>query len=156
DVPIVAPGRHDRPTASCPRRPPLPAWRCVRPATEPEAISKRSVTARDISDLEVEAFLLELQVLLPIEPVELRGPVGDVLLHLVEIHEQIHGEDLLAEVALVERPLEDRLVDLLELRERELRGQELEPDGLVAHLSLEPRERSVRDLGVIEGQRRQI
>ena len=72
------------------------------------------------SDLKVEPPLHQPPVLRFIEPIEPRGAVGDVLLDLVGFDEHVHAQDLLAEVPLIQRPLEDRLVEVLELRQREL------------------------------------
>ena len=43
--------------------------------------------------------------------------MANALLHLVSLDEQIHREDLLAEVALVEIGTEDYLVEAPQLRE---------------------------------------
>src|SRR5262245_32128803 len=71
---------------------------------------------RPPSNLEVETSLLELLVLFLVEAVEPGGPVGHVFLDLVERHEKVHAQDLLAEVALVEPLLQDRFVEPLQLR----------------------------------------
>ena len=78
--------------------------------------------------------------------------MGDVLLDFVQLDEQVHREDLLAEVALVERAFQDRLVQPLELREGELPREQLEADRLVADLPLQPPEGGGEDVGVVEGQ----
>ena len=49
----------------------------------------------------------------------------------VQLDQQPHRQDLLAEVPLVQRPAEDRLVQPLELGQGELPRQQLEPDRLV-------------------------
>src|SRR5207253_4888634 len=89
-------------------------------------------------NLEVEAPFLELLIFFPVEAVESGGAVSDILLHLIEGDEKVHAQDLLAEVALVERRLQDGLVQPLQLGQRELGRQQLETDRLVAHLVLEP------------------
>ena len=65
----------------------------------------------------------------------LRAPAGpasdsspEMLAELVGLDEQIHREDLLPEVPLVELGAEHDLVEALQLREREARRQELEAD----------------------------
>src|SRR5262245_43164664 len=96
--------------------------------------------------LEVESLSRQLLIALLVEAVEAGGAVGDALLDLVELFEEAHGEDLLAEVALVELLLEDDLVHALELRQRELGRQELEADGLVGELAAEAGERGAEDI----------
>src|SRR2546426_1118608 len=85
-----------------------------------------------VSQLEMESLPRQLPVLLLVEPVEARGSMGHVLLDLVQLLEHAHGQELLAEVPLVEARLEHGLVEVLELGERELGGQQLEADRLVA------------------------
>ena len=82
--------------------------------------------------------------------------MGDVLLDLVGLLQKAHGQDLAAEVPLIQRPLQDRLVKVLKLRERELRRQQLEADRLIADLALEPLQGHPQDLRVVEGQRRRV
>src|SRR3954465_11529154 len=93
------------------------------------------------SDLEIESLLFELLITLLVEPVQPGGAVGDVLLDFVAFDQQIHRENLLAKITLVDLALEHRLVELLQLGERELRREQLEADGLVTHLSLQPLKR---------------
>ena len=57
------------------------------------------------------------------------------LFELVGLDQEIHREQLLAEVALVERGAEDHLVEPLELGQRKPRWQQLEPDRRVADLA---------------------
>src|SRR5215208_3352011 len=82
----------------------------------------------ECSDLEVEPLPNHSPVRRGIEPVQPRRAVGDAALGLVELLEQSHAEDLLAEVALVERVAEGGLVQALERREGELLREELEAD----------------------------
>src|SRR6185503_654394 len=72
------------------------------------------------------------------ERVEAGRPVGAGGALLALGLEQAEREQLLAEVAFVERALEDRLVQRLELREGELLGEQLEPDGRVPDLRAQP------------------
>src|SRR6187402_2616200 len=91
---------------------------------------------RGRSPLEMKARFDEATVFAFIEAVQARRTMRDVLLDLVrlDLYQQIHGEHALAEVALVQRALEHQLVEVLQLREREAFGQELEANRLRAHL----------------------
>ena len=62
---------------------------------------------------EAEAVLGEPIVLAAIEAIQPCGAMSYVLLHLVGLDDEIHREDLLAEVALVEIGAEDDLVEAL-------------------------------------------
>src|SRR4051812_7185540 len=118
------------------------------------ASSPPSYRVRDggASYLEIESLLFELLIALLVVPVQPGGAVGHVLLDFVGFDQQIHREDLLAEIALVDLALEHRLVELLQLGQRELRREQLEADGLVTHLSLQPLQRHTEDFFVIEGE----
>src|SRR5262249_39273707 len=70
--------------------------------------------------------------------------------------QEAHAEDLLSEVPLVELALEDALVHSLKLRQRELRGEQLEPDRLMTHFGPQALERTRNDRVVVERERRQI
>ena len=91
-------------------------------------------------------------ILLAIETVEPRGPVGHVFLDLVQGDDEVHAQDLLAEIALVERRLQDRFVQPLQLRKGELRRQQFEANRLIAHLVFETLEGCRQDALVIERQ----
>src|SRR5215510_13687137 len=109
-----------------------------------------------LSKLEVEARLGEAPVLALVEAVKASGAVRDVSFQLVGFDEEVHCEHALAEVALVELALEHELVEMLKLRERELLRQQLEADGLIAQLAAQPRERRLQNLGVVEGEPRDV
>src|SRR5690349_5818001 len=108
------------------------------------------------SQRKLEAFATELVVLVAPKTIEARGAMGDVGLDLVELLEQVHGQDAFSEVSLVELRAEHRLVEGLELRERELRRQELEADRAVADLAAQSFERHRDDAFVIESERREL
>ena len=80
----------------------------------------------------------------------------DVLLDFAGVPQEAVGEDLAAEVALVERTLKDYFIDVLEGAQGKKRRQELEADGAVANLAAQALQGFLNDFEVIEGQRRQI
>jgi len=82
--------------------------------------------------------------------------MGDVLLDLVGFLEKAHRQRFAAEVAFVERPFDDRFVEMLQLRKCELRRQQFEADRLIADLPFEPFQRDVENLCMIEGERRRV
>jgi hypothetical protein len=82
--------------------------------------------------------------------------VPDALLDLVGLDQQVHCQDLLPEVALVEAGAEDDLVEPLQLGQREPRRQQLEADRRVAGLAAQPLVRARDDVVVIERQLGQI
>src|SRR5882724_5644377 len=102
------------------------------------------------SDRELEALLEQPLVLAAIETVEPRGAVSDALLDLVGLDQEVHRQDLLPEVALVEVGPEDDLVQPLELGEREPRREELEADRGVADLAAQAIVSAAHDVVVIE------
>src|SRR5262245_55206282 len=97
--------------------------------------SRRPRSARWTLHREFETLLREPIVLASIEAIEPGGPVPHALLDLVGLDEQIHREDLLPEVPLVETGAEDDLVEPLQLGQRKARRQELEANRRVAHLA---------------------
>src|SRR4051812_45873559 len=109
-----------------------------------------------LSKLEVEAGFRKAPVLALVESVQACGAVRDVAFHLVGLDEEVHCEHALAEVALVESALEHELVEVLQLRERELFRQQLEADRLIAQLAAQARERRLQNVGVIEGKARSV
>src|SRR4051812_12264835 len=102
----------------------------------------------------METALLQRAVLSRVELEELRGPGRSAAALLRERNDQAGGEQLLAEVALVHFALQHGFVEMLELRERELRRQQLEADRLISHLAAQPLHRGGEDGRVIEGQPR--
>src|ERR1043165_59605 len=88
-----------------------------------------------ILDRQPERLLERPLVLAAVEAVQPRGAMSYTLLRLVGLDEEIHREDLLAEVSLVELGTEDDLVQPLQLGQREPRRQQLEADGGVADLA---------------------
>src|SRR5579884_1793120 len=87
-----------------------------------------------------------------VEAVELGGAV---LAAHAGVRRRLHDageQQLLAEVALVEPAVEDRLVDVLQLAEGELGRQELEADGGVFQLAAQPLQRVGEDVRVVESQ----
>src|ERR1051325_2647298 len=100
----------------------------------------------------VESAFLELLVFVRVEAEQLRRTMSPCHLGFFERHEQIKAQDLLAEVALVQLRAEHRFIKMLELRKRKLGWQQLESDGLVAHLAFQPVQRRGKNLGVIERQ----
>src|SRR5450759_5808456 len=60
-------------------------------------------------------------------------------------------DDPTPEVAAIDRETEHRLVHVLELSDRELRGQQLEADRGVPHLAAQAAHRVVDDLAMVEG-----
>src|ERR1043165_9341341 len=109
-----------------------------------------------ILDRQLEALLEQPLVLAAVEAVQPRGAMSYTLLHLVGLDEEIHREDLLAEVSLVEVGAEDDLVQPLQLCEREPRRQELEADRGVAPLAAQPLVRAADDLVVVERELGQV
>src|SRR5262245_36763654 len=105
---------------------------------------------------ELEALAGEPLVLAAVEAIQPRRAVAYALLDLVGLDEQIHCEDLFAEVAFVQIGAEDDLVQTLELREREARREQLESDRRVANLAPQPLVSARDDLAVIERELRQI
>src|SRR5262245_17953797 len=82
-----------------------------------------SATARTSAlHRKLEPLLRQAIVLAAIEAIQPRRAVAHALLDLVRLYEQIHREDLLPEISLVQLGAENDLVEALELREREPRG----------------------------------
>src|SRR5689334_19836819 len=104
------------------------------------------------SDRELEALLEQPLVLAAIEAVEPRGAMSYTLLYVVGLDQEVHRQDLLPEVALVELGAEDDLVEPLQLGEREPRREHLEADRRVADLAAQPLVGARHDLVVIEGE----
>src|SRR5579884_1128492 len=102
-----------------------------------EFMSMLQARSGPVSDLKVETTPLKLLIFLAIKPVQPCGPVCHILLHFLQRHQKVHAQDLFAEVALVERLLQDRLVQPLELRQGKLRRQQFEANRLIANLALE-------------------
>src|SRR4051794_7749585 len=102
------------------------------------ASSTSMAPPRADSNLEVKSLLHQPPVLRFVEPIESGGAVGDVLFDFISLNQKCHSEQLFPEVALVERALQDRLVQVLQLREREPFGEQFEADRLVADLALQP------------------
>jgi len=82
--------------------------------------------------------------------------VCDILLDFIGFDEKVHRQHALTEVALVELALEDHLVQVLKLGERELLRQKLESHGLVAELGPQSFEAHVQDISMVESQARAI
>ena len=89
--------------------------------------------------LEVKFRAFQSLVFLRVEAEELRGAVGSGGGLFRERDEQIHRQDFFAEVAFVERGLQDGFVEVLELREGEFLREQLEADGLVTDFSAQAR-----------------
>src|SRR5262249_16050661 len=87
-----------------------------------------------LSKLKMESGLQETAVFALVKPVEARRGMGDILLHLVCLFEQVHREHPLAKISFVERAFQHQFIQMLQFGERELLGQQLESDGLVTHL----------------------
>src|SRR5688572_6166663 len=86
--------------------------------------------------LEIEAGLGATPIFALVEGIQPRGTLRDVLLDLVGLDQEVHGERALADVPLVELSFEHPLVQMLKLRERELPAEHLDPDRLVPELSI--------------------
>src|SRR5688572_12072936 len=95
-----------------------------------------------LSQFKVESTFLELLVFVRVEAEQLRRAMPSGHLRFLERNEQPKAQDFLAEVALVQFSAKHRLVEMLELRQREFRRQQLEADGLVAHLPFQSPEGS--------------
>src|ERR1051325_4976392 len=80
----------------------------------------------------------------------------DCLLIFVERLEQLHAEDFLAEVPLIERLLEHGFIQALQFSERELLRQQLEAQRFIPNLRLQSSQTGLRDGFVIEGELRQL
>ena len=78
------------------------------------------------------------------------------LMLFIEGDEEVVGEGFFAEVAFVEGLAEDGFVEALELGEGEFRREKLEADGLVGELAAQAGERGGEDVGVVEGERREV
>src|SRR6266576_3388134 len=102
------------------------------------------------SDFKIESALFEFLVFVRVEAEQLRRAMTSSHLGLLQWNEQAEAEDFLAEIPLVQLGRQHCLVEMLELRECELRRQQLEPDGLVTHLAFEPGQRGRENIGVIE------
>ena len=77
-------------------------------------------------NLEVESLPAQLAILAFVKSVQTSGPMSNVGLDFVEFLQQAHTKDLLAKVALVESSIQDRLVKVLQLSQRELVRKQLE------------------------------
>lgn len=102
-------------------------------------------------EFEVDPALKEAFVLLGVKTEELCGS-ADAFRAVLEGHEETKSEHLLAEVPLVERGAEDDLVEVLQLREGELLGQQFEPDGLIPDLGSKPGVGGGKDARMVEGK----
>ena|SRR5688572_28577390 len=77
----------------------------------------------------------------------------DRFFELARRRDQARCQEPPAERVLVVRAPEDRFVNRLELPQRELPRQQLEPDRSVVELAAESLDDEAEDLGMIEGQR---
>src|SRR5436190_6918485 len=107
-------------------------------------------------EFEIESGLLEPAIRGFVESIQPRGAMGDVLLDLIRVRQQAHAQDFFAEVSFVEQLLENRFVQALQIRQRKFLRQQLEADWLVANLPLQPPQRDVENLFVVERERGQI
>ena len=73
-------------------------------------------------------------------------------LGFLQRHEQTEAEDLFPEIALVQFGLEDRFVEVLELRKSEARWQQLEADRFIADFAFQASQGSGEDVRMIESQ----
>src|SRR5437016_1747250 len=105
-----------------------------------------------VSEFKIETALLQVLVFVRVEAEQLRWAMASSHLCFLERNEQAEAQDFFAEIPLVQLSLQHRLVEVLELRERELRWQQLEPDGLVTHLAFESGARSRQNVGVVESE----
>src|SRR6185437_3523668 len=80
------------------------------------------------------------------------GPVLSGFTRLRDLFEDSRREHLLAEVALIERAIENRLVDLLELAQREGWREQLEADSRIFQLAAQPLPGIVENLVMVEGK----
>src|SRR5262245_46684643 len=83
--------------------------------------------------------------------VEARRTMCAALHAIVGRHDAAAGLDLAAEVRRVEALVQDHFVDLTELRQREVPGQELKRHVRVTDLVAQPPQRVPKDLVVVEG-----
>ena len=77
-------------------------------------------------------------------------------MYFVEFLEDVHSEDSLAKVPLVQFALEHNFIQSLDLGQRELPGKQLKSDGLVPHLVPESIDGDVEYRLVVERQIRNI
>ena len=91
-----------------------------------------------------------------IEAVERGGPMLPGLARLGDLLQNPGGKHLLAEVALIERAIQNRLIDLLQFAQGEGWRQQLEADGGVFQLAAQPLASIVQNFVVIERQRRML
>src|SRR5262249_22866377 len=89
-----------------------------------------------------------------IEPVKLRRAMPPCQLLLFQRYEDAEPQNLFPKIPLIQARAEDGLIQMLELRERELRRQQFETDWLVTHLGLQPPQRHSEDLPMVERQAR--
>ena len=90
-------------------------------------------------------------VFLVVEAIEFSRPVGDVGFELAGIFEEVHGKEFLSEVTPVEFDVEDGFVEVLELPEGKLLGQEAKAEGVFLNPFLKPYVAGIEDLPVVEG-----
>src|SRR5215831_20917433 len=105
-----------------------------------------------VSKVEIEAVLPEFLVFASVKSEQLGWSVPASHLRFPQGHEQSKAQHLLAEISLVERRSQNGFVQVLELGKRELRRQQLEPNRLVAHLALQPRQGGCQDFRMVESQ----
>ena len=73
-----------------------------------------------------------------VKAVEPGGPVGHIRLDFVELGEDAHFEDLLAEIAFIQLPIQNLRIKPLQLAQGKLAGQELKDDGHISDLAPQP------------------
>jgi hypothetical protein len=86
------------------------------------------------------------------EAKELCGAVGAATTLFIQAFKQLGGEHLFSEVALIQLAAQDQLIDILQLGQGELCGQEGIGDTGVAQLGAEPAQRELDHVGMVKGQ----
>lgn len=93
-----------------------------------------------------------LSAAVSLEAVQLSRTVRNVGLDLVQVLEDVHGQNLFPEIPPVELHAQDRLIHRLELPEGEFGWQQIESHMTVQDGGTEPLKTGVEDLLVIEGK----
>src|SRR4051794_33031861 len=109
-----------------------------------------------VSQLEINPALFELFVFVCVEPEQLSRTMATAGLHFLERNEQAKAQNLFSEVPFIQLCSQYRFVEMLELRQRELGGQQLEAYRLIAHLAFQASQSRRENFSVIECELRDL
>src|SRR5881396_2259288 len=114
--------------------------------------SQSKLSSVSSTKLEKESSPFQLLVFVRTKAEQLRRAMAAGHPGFLERDKQAEFQDFLAEVALVQLRFQHGLVKMLELRESELRRQQLEADRLITDFAFQPGQCGREDVSVVERQ----